>query len=254
MTLLLLVSTTALLAGCDASPSQDVRAEAQSRPPSAPTTQANARVTLEFDLPEEFSARAPDGNPVVTGFRVGAFRPGESNPVATVDVTRDEVSVNGRTGRISVDRNRLTTDVNASVLRVQTVTREGASVWSDPPPPEGKSAKAARAKPRKRDGKQLTMADVERHPRLLEAFRKVVPADLKAEEFAARFRTAEDLAVSVVIAEQEKISFEKLSELMKGPPPRNLRAALREIQPSLDSRPLVQKARKQSKALLGRSK
>jgi hypothetical protein len=252
MTLLLLLATSALLAGCDASPSQGIRAEAQSPPPSARTTEANARVTLEFDLPDEFSARAPDGNPVVTGFRVGAFRPGESNPVGTVDVTRDEVSVNGRTGRISLDRNRLTTDVNASVLRVQTVTREGASVWSDPPPP-GKSAKAPRAA-RKREAKGVSMPDVERHPKLLEALRKALPSDVKPEDVAARFRTVDSLAVSVVISEQENIPLDKLSALMKGPPQRNLRAALHEIRPSLDSRPLVQKARKESKALLGRSK
>jgi hypothetical protein len=245
--LLLLLATSALSADCDAAPYQGVRAEAQSR-------QSKAGVTLEFDLPDEFSARAPDGNLVVTGFRVGAFRPGESNPVATVDVTRDEVSVNGRTGRISFDRNRLTTDVKASVLRVQTLTRENSSLWSEPSSLVGASAKVARATPRKRDVKGVSMPDVERHPKLLEALRKVLPSDVKPEDVAARFRTVDLLAVSVVISEQENIPLDKLSALIKGPPPRNLRAALRELQPSLESRALVRKARQQSRALLDGSK
>jgi hypothetical protein len=255
MTLFLLLATSALLAGCDAAPYQGVRAEArQSRQPSPRTIQANAPVTLEFDLPDEYSARASDGSYVVTGFRVGVFKSGESEPIATVNVARDEVTVNGGTAKISLNRDRFPTNVNGGVLRVQTLTRESASVWSDPSSAIGGSAKAARATPRKREAKGVSMPDVERHPKLLEALRKVLPSDMKPEDVAARFRTVDSLAVSVVISEQQKIPLDKLSALMKGPPQRNLRAALQEIRPSLDSRPLVQKARKESKALLGRSK
>jgi len=275
MSLVLLLATSAFSASCGTPPYPALRAEAQSQQPPVPSAQItpNAQITLEFDLPDEFSKREADNSYTVTGFRVGVFKPGNpSNPLATVDLTRDQVKVNGRTAEITLDRSRLPANIDSRVLRLQTLTRTTASFWSDPSPRVGgsskeskqsteskepkepKEAKAGRATPRKREGKQLAIADVERHPRLLEALRKVLPSDVKAEDVAGRFRTVEDLAVSVVLSEEEKIPLDKLSAAIKGPPPRNLRAALREVQPSSQSKAVVQKARQKSKALLDESK
>jgi hypothetical protein len=236
----------------DARSLQEVRAES----PAAP---ADLPVTLEFDLPENFSARSKDDAYVITGFRIGVFKPKGNSPVTTIDFTRDQVTVNGRSGRVSIDRGKLPQNIDGRVLRVQTLSGQVTSLWSDPSPSVSGAPKAGRGSKNerataKKTEKHLTLADIEPHPRLLEALRKALPSDVKPDDVAARYRTTEELALSIVLAEQEKISLEKLSAVMKGPPQKNIRAALQEIRSSLDAKRAVKKARQPSKALLETSK
>lgn len=236
---------------------QEVRAESPAPSPASP-------VTLEFDLPENFSARGKDNSYVVTGFRVGVFKPKDMSPVTTIDYTRDQVTVNGRTGRVSIDRSKLPENIDGRVLRVQTLAGQITSLWSDPSPSVSGAPKTGRVSKEERPSKDeraakkaenhLTTADIERHPRLLEALRKALPSDVKPDDVVARYRTTEELALSVVLAEQEKIPLDKLSAVMKGPPQKNVRAALHEIRSSVDAKRAVKKARQPSKALLETSK
>jgi hypothetical protein len=112
---------------CDQPISPNVRAEGQ----------ANARGTrqaVEFDLPPEYWSKDAKGEFVITGFRLGLFQDGSSEPLSTREIGREAVIEAGRTGQISLMPQRFSTDVGAIVWRLQTLTRDGASPWSAPSP------------------------------------------------------------------------------------------------------------------------
>jgi hypothetical protein len=215
-------------------------------------------VILEFDLPDEFFAKNPDKTDVVTKFRVGYFEGGGAKPLATIEIPRSAVSVNGRSGRLTLPREQIPAAASGSlVVKLQTITRGGASDWSAASPMVATTTLEASARreprrpePRKRRGP--SMADVERHPRLVEAFRETLSVGAKPEEVLASFRTTEELALAVVICREHKIPLEKLGVATQGPPRKSLSKAAREINPSFGGASALQKARADAKQLLSR--
>jgi hypothetical protein len=201
---------------------------------------------LEFDLPDEYSSKDADGEFVVTGFRLGFFRPGEAVPISTREIGRDLVVVNGRRGQVL-----LSDDVGNVVLRLQTLTRNGASDWSAPSPAETVMSPApdrsAGKTGRGRSG--VSMSEVERHPRLAEALHKLL-SPTKPEQVLASFRNINELARAVAICTEHGITLQKLGDTMVGPPRRSLRNAVTELKPALQGSDTMRKANAAAKQLL----
>jgi hypothetical protein len=224
-------------------------------PPQAPAPQSSPYM-LEFELPAEFSARSADGSDLISGFRLGYFKPSESTPFSTVDLSRGQVAVTGRTARVPLDLQRVPADLNSIVVKLQTQSRGQFSAWSEPSPPlTGLGPPRAARQPRQRQdggerrGQGLLLADIERHARLAEALRKVVPADAKIEDLLKGYRRLNDLAVAVVLSRDHGVPFVALTQSLQGPPRRSLRNALKQVQPKLEANP-IPKARAASAQLL----
>jgi hypothetical protein len=230
---------------CDQPISPNVRAEGQ----------ANARGTrqaVEFDLPAEYWTKDAKGEFVITGFRLGLFQDGSSEPLSTREIGREAVIEAGRTGQISLIPQRFSKDVGAVVWRLQTLTRDGASPWSAPSPVVDPAANApARPEVAKGGRSRLSMSEVERHPRLLEAFSKALPSSAAADQVLAAFRNVNELSQAVAISTAEGIALDVLGKKMAGPPRLSLRNAVRELRPNLRGTDALRKANTTAKELLG---
>ena len=162
------------------------------KPRAAPavSSQAPTASVLEFDLPDDFGRRLADGTYAVTGFRIGYFDVRRGTVLLTVDVPRDRVEVANRSGRIPLDLTQLPAAANEVVIRLQTLMRDEASTWSElsesarPPgasPARGRGTRAAPARGRAtgaapRRAQTLALADVERHPRVVDALKQTLPS------------------------------------------------------------------------------
>jgi hypothetical protein len=228
---------------CDQPLGTGVLAEKQSTSPTAGRF-------LEFDLPPEHVNKDADGQFVITGYRLGTFRAGESVPLVTTDVPRDAVAVNGKVGRVALATSQLPTgDVSGLVIRMQTVSRSGASEWSAPSPVLSTAGAPARATGGRSGRARVSMTDVDRHPRLAESLRKSL-GQQEPEDVLMAFRSLDDLALAVVICRDQDIAFDTLTATLVGPPRRSVRVALRELKPSLRGTDAMQKARAEAKQLL----
>jgi hypothetical protein len=257
---LLLVLACAVCGGCEGRVTTGVKAQqAESPLPDAP-------LFLEFDLPDEFSDRTAAGEDVVTGIRVGYFRPGDTEPFSTVTISRDEVVVNGETGRVPVDRERA---MGGALVRLQTVTRAASSSWSDAPsfssgaagvgsssaarsaPP---SAAAAGTPVRAVGGtnrrSRVRSADVEAYPQLLSLANEMRPGEVAFDDMLAPFRSVTEFALALVICRDHQIPFETFIETMNGPPQRTLRPAVQELRAMLKGANVIAAARDGAEQLL----
>lgn len=236
---------TAVSAGCDQPVNLGVLAGAQ--PKAGGTGQS-----LEFDLPEEYSNKDANGEFVITGFRLGFFRAESADPISTMEVGRDAVVVNGRTGKVSLTAQQIPKDPGPVVLRLQTLTRQGASEWSAPSTAltDTSSAAPGIAPESPRSRSRLSMSEVERHPRLADALRKLKPSGSELEQVLASFRNVNQLAQAVALCTAQDIALDALAAKMAGPPRRSLRNAVRELKPALEGSAL-RKANAAGKQLLG---
>ena len=245
-TTLVVLATCSVFASCDQPLATGVLADAQ--PAKARTTSS-----LEFDLPPEYWTKNADGSFVIIGFRLGYFRPGESEPITTRDIMRDAVVVEGSAARLPLPSQVFPEGVTDVVLRVQTLTGAGSSEWSAPSEATTSVVRVrAAAKSPSRKRPQLSMSDVEVHPRLAEALRTAVPPAVKLDAVLTAFPTIDELALGVVLDRDRNVPLEKLSSVMNGPPRRSLRNALREINPAVNNRPELRKLREVARRLLER--
>lgn len=207
-------------------------------------------VGLEFDLPEEFTQKAQDGTPLVTGFRLGFFRGDDATPLHTVEVARSAVKINGDKGIIGVPSQPVPDGLPGLVLRLQTLSAAGASPWSDPSPlvtvPTPRSNTRAT-----RQRRTLEPADLEAHKELRTALQEVLPADARLEDVLTSFRRVSDLALAVAVSREADISFTALVEAMDGPPRRSLRNAVAKVRPDLNAGEVVRGARPAGRQLAG---
>jgi hypothetical protein len=255
-----------LAAACGSSEtSAQARAGAQTRDarqaPSNPTTPASGTIVLEFEVPDEFQSLPAGSADAVTGFRVGYFRGSDPTAIRTVDFTRDTLTVQGRTARVTLPREAVAECAGDCAFRVQTVSRVGTSAWSEPvplasraaaqappaPPKPAAAPRTARA-PRtnnsaRRPGNSLAPGDLERYPVLSDALRKLLPPDAKVEAELQRFRRVDELALAVAISRDYDIPFTTLSGALVGPPRLTARNALAKLRPDVNIRDAVRKSR-----------
>jgi hypothetical protein len=214
---------------------------------------AVAPIVLEFELPDDFSRRDDDGAFAVTGFRIGYFAVRPSTVLAIVDVPRERVEVKDRTGRISLDFTRLPAGANQVIVRLQTVTRDGASPWSEASPPLRSAGGAPAPGPGVAGGprrpRTLALADVQRHPRIVDALKQTLPSGATIDQVLPAFRRIEDLALAVVLCRDHQIVLTALIQKVQGPPRQSFLNAMRQLRP--DSGPaVIRKARTDARRLL----
>ena len=233
---------------------------------TAPGTSGQGLV-LEFDVPDEFATPAGSAN-LVTGFRVGFFRPKEATPVRTVDVPRGELTVQGTTAQITVSREGLQECGRGCTVKIQTVSNSLTSAWSEPaspstptnarrPPPAPSRSRAARperpanapnASAARRRG--ISPEDVERYPALSEALRTVLPKDASLEAEVKRFRRIEELAIAVALSRDHDIPFTTLAKALEGPPRVPPRVVLTKLRQDLDALAVIRKSRAEAQRLI----
>ena len=259
--------TVALAAAACGQAETSAQTSAPSRSPDTRASSAQAAATaaatplvLEFDIPAEFA----EGG-VVTGFRVGFFRGNDSTAIRAIDVARESLVVSGRTARITVPRENVPQCSDDCVVRVQTLSRNQASAWSDPvpvggvavrenptaapqrPPQRTEQRAAIPERPRAQSGRRraggLTAADVEKHTSLSESLRAVLPKDANVNAELRRFRRLEDLALVVVLSRDYHIPFTTLIQTLAGPPRVTPRDAVMKLRQDVDAREAVRKSR-----------
>jgi hypothetical protein len=189
--------------------------------PSYPPGADIEKVTIEFDVTPEMTARGADGRFAVPAFQVGYFD--GSRLVRALEVPRAAWRVDGK--RVAIDLPKPVQDratPSSMSIRVRALASIGAlGAWSqaavsiDALPPE--DARARRrpdgAEPRAQRP-QLTMADVDALPRLKEAVTEQLKGQIPIADAVVRFRNVRELAQAVTISRKLQISFPKLCEAM----------------------------------------
>jgi hypothetical protein len=282
-TLLSLLLAVILVAACGQAET-NAQGRAGTEPPGATPTRPNpgtardGAVVLEFDLPDEFRT-VPEGAPdAVAGFRVGYFRASDPAAIRTMDVEREALAVQGRTGRVTLSSDAVAVCAVDCVIRLQTLSGGRASAWSEPVPlvdraaaaqaqPKPQPAQPARAArnepprtavprtaaPRPR-GNSLTPGDLEPYSVLTETLRKLLPPDVSLEAELQRFRRVTDLALAVAISRDYDIPFTALSGALVGPPRLTARNALAKLRPDVDVRGAIRKSRAEAGQLTAAAK
>jgi hypothetical protein len=211
---------------------------------SAPRVGASPTV-LEFDLPADFHVRTAEGQFLIVGLRIGFFQPTVATPLATREVGRAAVEVDGGVGRVPLP-DIMPPGYGRVLIRVQSLSARGGGPWSEPSPlitlPE-------RPPPRVGPPPRLTPADVERYPALSGALQQLLGRRPNAFEVST-FRRIDDLATAVVLSRQYELALSDLCKILRGPPPLTLRGAIRRLFPTLDNRQVVRAASIEAQALL----
>jgi hypothetical protein len=139
------------------------------------------------------------------------------------------------------------------VIRLQTLSGGESSTWSESSAPmrlggtspaRGRGAGAA---PRRLQ--TLALADVERHPRVVDALKQTLPSGATIERVLPAFRRIEDLALAVVLCRDQQIVLTALTEKVQGPPRLALVNALRQLRPDLKPA-VIRKGRADARQLL----
>jgi hypothetical protein len=251
LTLLVVVASLAFPAGLAAAATSQVAqvpAPKPQPPPSGP--QAPAATAVQFDLPPDWTRDANDAKRI-TGFRIGYFDGRRQRLLHAVEIAREEVMVNGGTGRIRLDLSGIADPADV-IIRMQSLARGQASPWSESiavvPGAPGRGATGARARATRR----VTANEVERSPRLQAAWEKCVPAGARRDEVLAAFSRVEELAFAVVLCRDYEVNIEALSRKVQGPPRRSPAAAARELRPEV-TQAVVRRARTAGRALLDKA-
>jgi hypothetical protein len=214
-------------------------------------------LTITFEVPPEYDHKTRDGAPLVVGFRVGYFNPEvASPPIASIDLRRDAVIVEGKIARATLPPHQLPPGTQRVVLRVQALTVGMPGAWSAPTgvmnvPPELVEARAPR--PSRPPPRRLAPADLDGYHALKQALDEALPRETAPENFLDSFRRVEDLATAIVLSQQQKVPLLELHRAMQGPPRRSLGAALRVLKPSQNQRRAIQEARTSARRLLVRA-
>jgi hypothetical protein len=87
---------------------------------------------------------------------------------------------------------------------------------------------------------------------LKEATLALLGPEQPLETALSAFNNTGDLALAVVISRAHQLKFVDLCAAIKGPPPLNLSAALRQLDPKLGANPITQEAREEARSLSAR--
>jgi hypothetical protein len=239
-----LLAIVGVLISLEAPPALSAR-PLEHAPQSAEPRVVAAPIRVEFDLPTDFDERDATGGFVIRGIRIGFFQPTVATPIATRDVRRDAIEVDGGVGRLPLP-DLMPRGYGRVFIRLQSLSATGAGPWSEPSP----AVTLPERPPPSGPPRPLSLSDVERFPVLSEALQQVLGRRPTAGEVAT-FRRAEDLATAVVLSRRYEIAFPDLCKILRGPPPLTLRGAIRQLLPSLDHIQVVREASLEARALLG---
>jgi hypothetical protein len=204
---------------------------------------AVAPIRVEFDLPADFHERDAAGEFVIRAIRIGFFEPKVATPLATRDVRRGAVEVDGNVGRLPLP-DLMPSGYGRVLIRLQSLSASGPGPWSEPSPPVTLPERQPPGPPR-----PLILADVERYPVLNDALRQVLGRRPTGDEVST-FRRIDDLATAVVLTRRFEIALPDLCKILRGPPRRTLRGAIKHLFPALNNIQVVREASLEARALL----
>jgi len=216
-------------------------------------------VLLEFDLPAE--SGVPSRSGVITAYRLGYFRVGEMRPLQSIELPAEALTLRGRTATVRVPKPEVPDGVDRVVIRLQSLSSAGSSVWSAPTPPvvvppsdgtpsQVRDRPTAEQIPARRRTDGLLPVDVEPYGALAQAVRELLEPDDPLEALVKRFTRVDDLALAVAVSRSTDVSLKELSEAMEGPPRRPLGRALRQLRPALQAGTVVREARPEARRML----
>jgi hypothetical protein len=93
---------------------------------------AQEELLVAFDLPGDYWQRTPEREYWVTGLRLGYFRANGQFPLMVVEFDRESVIFEDEVAQLPLDVPWLSTRRDRIVVRLQSVTLEEVSEWSDP--------------------------------------------------------------------------------------------------------------------------
>jgi hypothetical protein len=248
-TLLFAVCVWGCVPGLDTT-AASAQESAAARPQTAPAT---APLTIEFELPSDFSARAPDGTFVWRTLQVGYFG-ARGDLIRASEIPRDAIRISGRTGRVSLPMIPLPAGANRVTIRLRGLSSGRPGEWSqsiDVTMPAVERERRARPTAAARTPRP-TAADVARRPALKEALDPLLGPDLTLDEVLASFPRLQELALAVVLGRTHGVPFSKLCAIVRGPPRATVANAARKLRPALDGRTL-NTARGEARKLLATS-
>jgi hypothetical protein len=208
---------------------------------------------VEFEVTNEPST--------ITGFVVGYFVPGKSEPAFEFRVPRARAQLS-RPGimRFSLIQGALPAG-STFVVRIQTVMGAKSSEWSAPSEPftvsEAEalaSAKGIAHEPSRQPTRAATAArsaatQLDGDPALRGRLSKLFP-DQDLAKAAVGFRTVRDLVAALHVASNLKIKFEEIKRLTADAGNRNLQKAIAQLRPDVDARAEARRAQRQSREVL----
>ena len=197
----------------------------------------------------------------ITGFVVGYFVPGNSEPAFKFRVPRVRAQLS-RPGimRFSLIQGALPAG-STFVVRIQTVMGPRSSEWSAPSEPFTVSAAEAvpeadalKAEPpggraRGPAAARSAAAELDRDPALRARLSKLFP-DQDLAKAVVGFRAVRDLVAALHVASNLKIPFAEIKRLTADAGNRNLQKAIARLRPDVDARAEVRRAQRQSREVL----
>jgi hypothetical protein len=212
--------------------------------------------SVEFDVANEPST--------ITGFVVGYFEPGKSEPAFEFRVPRARAQLS-RPGimRFSLIQGALPAG-GTFALRIRTVIGSKSSEWSAPSEPFTVSAAEAtlNAKggadepPRRRRpvaSAKSAATELDRNPVLRARLSGLFP-DHDIAKAAVGFRTVRDMVAALHTASNLKIRFDDVKRLTAETGGRNLQQAIAQLRPDVDARAAARRAQRQSRQTLAGGK
>jgi hypothetical protein len=202
-----------------------------------------------------------NGPSTITGFVVGYFVPGKSEPAFEFRVPRARAQLS-RPGimRFSLIQGALPAG-STFVVRIQTVMGPKSSEWSAPSEPFTVSAAdavaGANAPPAEPPGGRArgpaaarsAAGDLDRDPALRARLSKLFP-DQDLAKAAVGFRAVRDLVAALHVASNLKIKFEEIKRLTADAGNRNLQKAIARLRPDVDAKAEARRAQRQSREVL----
>jgi hypothetical protein len=200
---------------------------------------ATSPLTIEFNLPSDFSTRAPDGTFVWRALQIGYFG-ARGDLIRASEIPRDAIRVSGRTGQVSIPTLPMPAGANRVSIRLRGLSSGRPGEWSEsinvtmPALERGRRTRTAAAARTRR----LTPEDIARRPALKQALNPLLGSNLALDEVLDSFSRVQELALAVVLSRTHGIQFSMLCRIVRGPPRTSVAAAARKLQPPLDGRTL----------------
>jgi hypothetical protein len=208
---------------------------------------------VEFEVTNEPSA--------ITGFAVGYFIPGKSDPAFVFRVPRARAQLS-RPGvmRFSLIQGALPAG-GTFLIRIQTLMGPRSSEWSAASEPFTVSAAEAQAgaaivaeepspaRARAEGSGRAAATVLAKDPALRARLSRVFP-DHDLAKAAVGFRTVRDLVAALHVASNLKIRFDELKRLTADAGNRDLQNAIAQLRPDVDARAEARRAQSQSRQTL----
>ena len=209
-----------------------------------PSADGASSITIECDLPADYNTRTAGGY-LLQAIRVGFFA-GDGALIRTVDIPRDGIEVVKGSARLRVALPAVPAARSRAVVRLQMVTTERLSEWSDPTGEVTLPIRAAApAVPSRTD---VTTAELQKYPALEAALEPLLGPGCQRDDVTAFAN--QELATAVVISQRKVVKFGDLCKTAKQLSNRSLTTVIRRVDPKVNRAGVIRAAQPEVKRLL----